>query len=150
MLLLYVPRALFLVPVVAIGFVLLLAGQWRLLWTQALRALVLVWPLMGLRVSLPHRDPGPSLRLLTYNVWAGGLGAEAIRRQVLEAHPDLVLFQATTQAADDAFRDPAFRGWSVRRAGPYSIPARYLGRAVVGATPAPPPARARFPRPLAR
>src|SRR5258708_34988640 len=99
MLLLYVPRALFLVPVVAIAFVLLLTGQWRLLWTQALCALLVVWPLMGLRVSLPHRHPGPSLRLLTYNVWAGGLGAEALRRQVLQAHPDLGPLPGTTPAA---------------------------------------------------
>jgi endonuclease/exonuclease/phosphatase (EEP) superfamily protein YafD len=137
MLLLYVPRALFLVPLPFIGLVLLITGQRRLLWTQALCALLVVWPLMGLRVSLPHRDSGPSLRLLTYNVWAGALGAEAIRRDVLEARPDLVLFQATTQAADDAFRDPAFRGWSVRRAGPYSIATRYPVREVAVATEAP-------------
>jgi endonuclease/exonuclease/phosphatase (EEP) superfamily protein YafD len=125
MLLLYVPRALFLLPAVAIGLLLLRTGQRRLLWTQAICAMLVLWPLMGLHIALPRRERGVSLRLLTYNVWAGALGAEAIRREVLEARPDVVLFQATTQAADDAFRGPAFRGWAVRRAGPYSIATRY-------------------------
>ena len=70
---LYVPFALLLAPIEAVSLALLVLGPRRLLWTQAAAALVVLFPTMGLTLSLPtSATPGtPRLRVLAEDVDSG-------------------------------------------------------------------------------
>jgi endonuclease/exonuclease/phosphatase (EEP) superfamily protein YafD len=92
--LLYVPRALFGAPLVVLVPALWLMGKKRLLWTQAVALLLVVFPLMGLVLPWPAaRASGPTLKLLSFNVDSAHAGAEQLLAVVDREQPDLALFQ---------------------------------------------------------
>lgn len=92
--LLYVPRALFALPLVPLLPALWLIGPRRLLWTQAAALLLTLFPLMGLVLPWPTRaPPGPRLRVLSYNVDTARGGSDRLLGVVDRLAPDLVLFQ---------------------------------------------------------
>jgi len=79
--------------------------QVRLLWTQLLAGVLLVFPLMGFVVHAPFfgTKSGPVVRLLSYNI-ESGLGAggySAIIEEVDRYSPDIASF--VEASADDAF-----------------------------------------------
>lgn len=93
--LLYIPRALLLVPLPLLVLALLVAGERRLLWTQLAALLLCVFPLMGfvLPGAGSANPEARSLRLLSLNANSGFFGATAIVSQVSSYHPDIVLIQ---------------------------------------------------------
>jgi endonuclease/exonuclease/phosphatase (EEP) superfamily protein YafD len=93
---LYVPRVLFGLPLPVLTILLFWLGMRRLLWTQAVAAWLVLFPLMGLVLpgwTRQARDPSETLRLLTYNGNFAYGGHEALAAQVLAVHPDIVIFQ---------------------------------------------------------
>ena len=96
---LYLPRAPLGLPLLLFVPACLLQRAWRCLAGQAVAALLWLFPLMGLVLPrLHHPDPGdkPSVRVMSYNVWFGRRGNDAIWSVVTEAEPDVVALQAVT------------------------------------------------------
>lgn len=124
---LYLPRWPLALPLVVLSLGLLVAGRRRLLWTQAASALLVAFPLSGLqlRFRAGGRVEGPTIRVLSYNVWQGMRGSSALRAEVLAARPDLVLFQTSSREADRVFEDPYFARWTVRREARLTLASRY-------------------------
>ncbi len=122
----YLPQAVFGLPVLFLSAAMVATGQRRLLWTQLLCLLLLLFPFMGLNCSLPHRDAIPGLRILSYNVWLGTKGPAALEKAVARARPDVVLLQASTrESAAVLSRIPALAGFEVRHAGRYTLASRF-------------------------
>lgn len=111
-LLLYLPRWYWGLPTLVLAPVLALAGPRRTLLVVALAAAIVLFPLMGLKPpSRPSFVQSASLRVLSYNVWRGQGGVEAIRREVDAAQPDVVLLQVSSGRVDAAFETGRFQGW---------------------------------------
>lgn len=92
--LLYVPRVLYAAPVLVLAGALWLTRQNRLLWTQAVAALLVVFPLMGLVLPWPTGGAtGPVLKVMSFNVDSAHYGWERVLAAVDHEKPDLVLFQ---------------------------------------------------------
>jgi endonuclease/exonuclease/phosphatase family metal-dependent hydrolase len=91
---LYVPRALWLLPLVVLTPALLLTSSKKLLWTQGAALLLGLFPLLGLVMPWPTPAArGPTLRLLSYNVDTARAGSERLLEVVDRLSPDVVLFQ---------------------------------------------------------
>lgn len=86
--LLYAPRAPLVLP--ALITVVALRGRWRIL--PLLTAAIVLGPLMGLRLNGKGRQG--EVRLLSWHVWFGGGDPDAVRAELLEADPDVVVLQA--------------------------------------------------------
>ena len=97
----YLPRIMFGLPLPIIVLALALTGQRKLLWTQVVAALAIVFPLMGLSFKWPwwgRRDPQlPVLRILSYNINSGhGEGVfDDIVAEIDRNSPDIVFLQET-------------------------------------------------------
>ena len=93
--LLYAPRIVFALPLPLIALGLLLSGLRKLLWSQLVALLVLLFPLLGLVLPWPASATAdvPRVRLLSFNANSGFFGAPAIVREILAANPDIVLIQ---------------------------------------------------------
>jgi vancomycin resistance protein VanJ len=125
-LLLYLPRHPWLAPGLLILPFALRRGRRALLWPLALGGLLWLVPLMGF--VPPHPAPlpaGPLLRVLTYNTGHGADGVDALREMLREARPDLVLFQWTSRAAEEALRGPEYEDWTVLRVTQFTVASRY-------------------------
>ena len=95
--LLYAPRISFGAPLVVLVPALWLMGRRRLLLTQAVALLVLIFPLMGLVLpGLGGTSSGPSLALMTFNVNSEYEGPATILRHIDAIKPDIVLLQEAT------------------------------------------------------
>jgi endonuclease/exonuclease/phosphatase family metal-dependent hydrolase len=93
---LYLPRIGFALPLPLFVIALLALRLRRLLWSQLIAALIVLFPLMGLVLpSIGGAASGaqPTLRVLTYNANFLYGGDEAVARQVLEFAPDVAVFQ---------------------------------------------------------
>ena len=121
--LLYVPRAAFALPLVIIVPALFKLRA-RLLWTQGVCLALVVGPLMGLHVALPHSRPAATFRLMTYNVWYGKRGTDAILAEIDRAHPDVVVLQATSHLTDEAIKNH-FPNWHVEVVRDLAIASRF-------------------------
>jgi vancomycin resistance protein VanJ len=124
---LYLPRAVFALPLPFVLLGLALVRAWRLALTQVASLLILLFPLMGLVVPSPsHRDPGAQVvRVLSYNVDSGYRGFDKIVAQIDELAPDVVLLQ-------ELFQDPAplvellrARYREVRSSGQFLVASRF-------------------------
>jgi endonuclease/exonuclease/phosphatase (EEP) superfamily protein YafD len=101
----YMPRALFALPLLITLPAVLFAGPRWMLWTQAACALVVVFHLMGLQLHpfTPAVEPGaPKMRVMSFNVFFGNSGCEAIVDEVAAHEPDVVVFQASGADCDRA------------------------------------------------
>jgi vancomycin resistance protein VanJ len=94
---LYLPRVGFALPLPFIAGALRLFRMRRLLWLQALSALVILFPLMGLVLPRPTSTArgAPTLRVLSFNVNAGYGGPELVVDEINRYAPDIVLLQET-------------------------------------------------------
>jgi endonuclease/exonuclease/phosphatase family metal-dependent hydrolase len=92
---LYLPRALFAAPLPVIVIALLVCRYRRLLVTQAIAGLVILFPLMGLVIPTPHfaRAAKPKIRVLSYNINSGYGGADHLDEQIARFDPDIVFLQ---------------------------------------------------------
>jgi endonuclease/exonuclease/phosphatase (EEP) superfamily protein YafD len=105
--LMYLPRKVFIVPLPFITVALLWMGPRRWLLTQVAAAGLLVFPLFGLRLSLPSSaQPGATrIRVFSLNIAAGGMGLEGVAAQIQAANPDLVLLQEAWADTGPRLRD---------------------------------------------
>lgn len=92
---LYLPRLGFAVPLPFIVAGLLVLRLWRLLYTQLLAALIVLFPLMGFVLPTPHfaDDEAPRIRVLSYNVDSLNGGIDNVLAQIEKFSPDLVFLQ---------------------------------------------------------
>ncbi len=89
---LYVPRAAFAAPLPVFVLLLYWCGRRRLLWTQLVALLVLVFPLMGFVLPWPRAAFADStLRVLSFNVDSGHAGEAALLEAITAQQPDVVL-----------------------------------------------------------
>lgn len=124
--LLYLPRHPWIVPGLLILPSALRPGRRALLIPLAAGTLVWLFPLMGfVPPRLTRRPVGPGIRVLSYNTTHTVDGAEGLRALVLEAHPDLVLFQWSSHLADVALRGPGFEGWTVLHTAQFTVASRF-------------------------
>jgi vancomycin resistance protein VanJ len=99
---LYLPRIGFALPLPVIVPLLFVFRLRRLLWTQLVALLVILFPLMGLVLPWPtlsHKDV-PTLRLLSFNVNSGFEGNEKIDAYLREFSPDIIVLQEVGWEAD--------------------------------------------------
>jgi vancomycin resistance protein VanJ len=73
---------------------------------------------------------GPTLRIVSYNTTHTVDGLESLRALVLDSRADLVLFQWTSALADDVLRGPGLEGWTVLRAGQFTVASRFPVRSL--------------------
>jgi len=111
----YAPQIVFAIPIVVLAPLLYLHAR-RLLWTQSVALLIVVFPLMGLRLGFSRspQDASHVVRLMTYNVWWGWRGEDSVMDEVEAAHPDVVLMQAASDHLEAALRQ-RYPSWTVAR-----------------------------------
>lgn len=127
--LLYAPRAPWALPALVTGFA--LRGRWRLL--PAVTAALVLGPLMGLHLNGPAGEGG--IRLVSWNVWFGAGDPETLRAALVEANPDLILFQAAAHRVDVVLRDPPFAAFTYLHEDQYVLASRWPARVVRGDPP---------------
>lgn len=123
---LYLPRLGFALPLPVLSVLLLWRGRRRLLITQAVAAILLIFPLMGLRFAW-HGAPSPGafrLRVLTFNVATGPHGNEPLLAVVRSANPDVVVFQETHDSQYDGLK-AGLADYHVRISGQFLMASRF-------------------------
>jgi endonuclease/exonuclease/phosphatase (EEP) superfamily protein YafD len=97
---LYVPRALFAIPLPFLALALDRMRMRRLLLAQVTSVAIIVFPLMGFVIPWPASvDNGaPTMRVLSFNVNSGSGGLEAVVDEIDGHSPDVVLLQETGDA----------------------------------------------------
>jgi endonuclease/exonuclease/phosphatase (EEP) superfamily protein YafD len=96
---LYLPRALFALPLPFICIASFVLGMRRHLWLQAASAVVLLFPLMGFALPGPVSQVrgAPTLRVLSFNIDSGRGGVEAVVDEIGRYSPDVVLLQEVSR-----------------------------------------------------
>jgi endonuclease/exonuclease/phosphatase (EEP) superfamily protein YafD len=105
--LVYLPRVAFLLPSIMLGPLLWFGGARRWLWLQAVTALLVLGPLMGLHLG-HARDGELALRVLSWQVWYGQGAREALARALAASDPDVVVFEAAGQNANAVLQGGRF------------------------------------------
>jgi vancomycin resistance protein VanJ len=123
---LYLPRVVLAGPLPILAGLLWFTGSRGLLWTQALSALVILFPLMGLAVNLPHSSaPDASrLRVMSYNINSGGTGVDDILAEIDRYAPDVLVMEEVGWL-DDLKRKLGDRYPTVDSAGQFMTASRY-------------------------
>ena len=95
---LYLPRIGLAAPLPFAIAGLFLCGRSRWLWTQAVSVLLLIFPLMGLVVPLPHFPDGKSarIRVLSYNINSALGGVNNLAEEIDRYSPDVVFLQESS------------------------------------------------------
>jgi endonuclease/exonuclease/phosphatase (EEP) superfamily protein YafD len=91
---LYLPMLGFGAPLPVLVALILRVRRPRLLWTQALAAVILAFSLMGLVVNVPRfgSPAGPVVRVFSYNVDSEREGVDNILAEVERYSPDIAVF----------------------------------------------------------
>jgi endonuclease/exonuclease/phosphatase (EEP) superfamily protein YafD len=144
---LYVPRLGFVLPLPFLTLALVIWGPRRLLVSQAVAALVWLFPLMG--YELPGAaSPTPGafhLRVVTCNIATGLYGNDAILAMLHATDADVIMLQETTPA-EYAILPPGLPGYSVRISGQFLLASRFPVEEVVEPPKIPHYGLARSPR----
>lgn len=121
---LYLPRVIFALPWPLAALVAVRARDRRLLLLTLTALILLAWPLGGLHFSFPRAPSGPTVRVLSYNVWFGKRGADKVLAEIDAAQADLIALQASTRELDEqvASRLPGFQ---TQRAGELFVASRW-------------------------
>jgi endonuclease/exonuclease/phosphatase (EEP) superfamily protein YafD len=125
--LMYLPRKLFIVPLPFITLALLWRGPRRWVLTQVAAAGLLVFPLLGLRLSLPSSaQPGVArIRVFSLNVASANMGLDGIAAQIKAANPDLVFLQEAWNDTGQHLRDRFFPDYHFQFDGQLVVASRY-------------------------
>jgi endonuclease/exonuclease/phosphatase family metal-dependent hydrolase len=129
---LYLPRVVFAVPLPLVALIAWRASAHgaRGLWLSVLAALViLVWPIGGLHFAMPRAAQGPTMRVISYNVWFGRRGIPTVVDEIAAASPDLIALQASPREVDEAVT-ARFPGFETRQAGELFLASRWPIREV--------------------
>ena len=125
-LLLYLPRHLWLLPGLLLIWPAAQRGRRWLLLPLGAGFLLWLFPIMGFVPPHPTgRAGGPRVRVLSFNTSHGVDGVDGLRALVLQARADIALFQWSSHLVDEALSGPGFEGWSVRRGGQFTVATRY-------------------------
>ncbi len=123
---LYLPRIVFALPLPVVVAALLWSRSYRLLPTQLAAAWLVLFPLMGLRLS-GAQAPTPGawrFRVLTANIGNGAGGIEGVVERARRDDPDLVVLEEVD--ADDVERLRAgFAGYAFWSAGQFVVASRF-------------------------
>jgi endonuclease/exonuclease/phosphatase family metal-dependent hydrolase len=126
--LMYLPRKVFFVPLPFLALALLWRLPRRWLLTQVAAVPLLVFPLLGLRLSLPSSASGQGraaqLRIYSLNIAGGKMGLDRVAAQIREANPDLVFLQETWADTGERLRD-SLPDYHFHLAGQLSVASRY-------------------------
>ena len=125
--LLYLPRLGFALPLPFVALLLLVFGPRPLLLAQLVSVALLVFPLMGLRLSgpaAPTPDAAAHLRVVSYNVDSGRAGPEAIVAQLRATKADVILLQEIRGRMRAALKD-GLNGYQVHTSGQFWTASRY-------------------------
>ena len=123
---LYLPRFPAALPLPLLAIAAARARQPASLALVGATAWVVLFPLMGFELSFPRKAPGPdTIRILSYNSDLGHRGSDAMYGQVVEARPDIVLFQMTGHRTTDYFADHPLEGYVVNRTGEFWAASRF-------------------------
>jgi vancomycin resistance protein VanJ len=91
---LYLPRVVLAAPLLVLVPALFVVRRRGWLWTQAVAAWVLLFPLLGLVLPRWHEPTaGPRIRISSYNVDSCAAGYQAVASAILGESPDVVLTQ---------------------------------------------------------
>jgi len=128
--LMYLPRWGFALPLVPVAVAVALWGPRRLLLAQAGAALLVLFPLMGLELNLrrPKGADGP-IRLLSYNVARGRLDPELLLREIDARDANVVLLQEAHSRRAEVVR-AHFAGWNVHQYDEFLLATRFEIREV--------------------
>ncbi len=127
---LYLPRPAFALPLPLFGLAAWRAGERRLALPLGAAALVLAFPLLGLTLSLPHPADGrPTVRVMSYNVWYGRRGADALMREIDDGRPDVLAVEAWAPALLAPLR-ARLAGYDFDEGGDFLVASRWPIRAV--------------------
>ena len=126
---LYLPRLAFLLPLLLLVGLLVLTNELEWIWTQAVAALVLLFPVMGLVVPLPHLPrpataDRPHVRVMSYNINSGAAGVGALMDEVDHYSPD-VLVLVEIGAVEELIHALKTRYPTVGGAGQFLTASRY-------------------------
>jgi vancomycin resistance protein VanJ len=92
--LLYMPRQPFAVGAIVLLSWAIVAKRPRLVALEMVALLLALFPLMGLRLGHAEKARGPSMRLLTYNVFYERIDEAALTREIAAANADFIVLQA--------------------------------------------------------
>lgn len=145
---LYLPRIAFLAPLPILTGALVAFGPRRLLPTQAIAAVLALFPLMGLVVPSPFsgsRGERPSFRILSFNVDSLAFGSDRVADAIRAERPDVVLLQEF--AGGGAFVEALRRSFgAVEVSGQFVVATRFRIRDVTEPERIPYEGRNRSPR----
>jgi endonuclease/exonuclease/phosphatase (EEP) superfamily protein YafD len=123
--LLYLPRRYLALPLPLLVVMILVVGPRWLFVTQLGAAALLLFPILGLRVSgAPEPTSGHVLRLLSYNGSFGHMGTDKICPEVEAAHPDVVLLQAYSPRLLEPLKS-CVAGFTIQTHGQFLIATRF-------------------------
>jgi vancomycin resistance protein VanJ len=123
---LYLPRVVFALPLPVVAAALLWSRSYRLLPTQIAAAWLVLFPLMGLRLSGPRAaTPGAwRFRVLTANIGNGAGGIEGVVERARRDNPDLVVLEEV-EADDVESLRVGFAGYAFWSAGQFVVASRF-------------------------
>jgi vancomycin resistance protein VanJ len=101
---LYLPRLVFAAPLPVIALACIALRMHRLAALQIVSALLLTFPLMGLKLGAPSRGTQAHVRLLSFNVNSARGGAQAVVDEIRAYAPDIVALQELSD--DDPLSAP--------------------------------------------
>ena len=130
-LLLYLPRHLWLLPGLMLLWPACRSGPRAVFFPLAAGFVLWLFPIMGFVLPFPKAQAtGPAVRVLSFNTSHAVDGADALRELVLETRTDIALFQWTSHVLQDALSGPGFEAWTVRREGQFTIATRFSLRSM--------------------
>jgi endonuclease/exonuclease/phosphatase (EEP) superfamily protein YafD len=124
--LMYLPRKAFIAPLPFLTLALLWRLPRRWLLTQVVAVALLVFPLLGLRLSLPSSAHAGATRVRVYslNIAGGKMGLDGVAAQIRDVNPDLVFLQETWTDTGQRLRD-RFPDYHFHLSGELVVASRY-------------------------
>ncbi len=102
--LLYVPRQPALVATLAALLLAFLVRHRALLVLESILALVVLFPVMGFVISWPKHAEQP-ISVVSYNVFFGKLGRDALLNEIASTSADIILLQAANDSMAERLRE---------------------------------------------
>lgn len=134
--LLYVPRPIVGLPLLVLVPLTLLSSRRWWLAVDGAATLVLLFPLMGLELAHPRAGEAQTLRLISFNVWYGRRGVDAVVDALKGLQPDVVVLQALSDRVRQGV-GAAFPGWHEHATSEFMIASRFPILDVVETPPLP-------------
>ena len=122
----YVPRLPLLLPLVVLIPLAFRKSRRTVFAIQAALAIVVVVALAGPHVSFARASGGPSVRVLSYNVWYGRRGGgEPVAREVEASGAQIILLQAMHGSVAKAVRERLGPEWNYHSTTEFFLATRY-------------------------